>query len=218
MRRLRPFGPRALARRSTPRGFTLIELLVSISVIVILVGISIPAISGIRSRSQRKATEAFLQRLKLAIETYANDFGDFPPSDFDRAGLRKSNGENDGGEVLLRCLTTSAKSGPYVEFTEQELGNLDQDVLASKANPTRSTIQSQDLLEPHDVWSNAILYLHNRDYDKGGTIQVNGQPQKVSAHKHEKTQQYAGLTSFQLFSAGPDGEVGTDDDVRVWGE
>ncbi|MGE0711111.1 MAG: type II secretion system protein [Planctomycetota bacterium] len=200
------------------RRFTLVELLVVIAVIAILVGIAIPAMSGIRSRSQRKATEAFLQRLKLAIETYSNDFGDYPPSDFGRAGFpKKHNAENEGGEVLVRCLTTSAKKGPYVELTEQELGNEDMDMLGS-GNPTKSIIANQDLLEVRDVWNNAVLYLHNRDYDKGGTILVKGEPQHVSAHKHEKTGQYSGLTSFQLFSAGPDGEVGTDDDVWVAGE
>ena len=60
--------------------------------------------------------------------------------------------------------------------------------------------------------------MHNRDYDKGGTVNGNGQPATVKAHENEKTKQYSGLTSFQLYSAGPDGEVGTGDDVWVAGE
>jgi type II secretory pathway pseudopilin PulG len=200
------------------RRFTLVELLVVITVIVVLMGISLPVLSGIRKRSQSKATEAFFQRLKLAIESYANDFGDYPPSDFARVPLTKSNGENDGAEILVRCLTTSQKSGPYFTFEESELGNLDSDALTSDQNPTRTTIATRDLLEAVDVWGNAILYIHNRDYDKGGVIQTGGQSVKVDAHKNSKTKQFAGLTSFQLFSAGPDGEVGTPDDVRVMGE
>lgn len=201
------------------RRFTLVELLVVITVVIALVAISIPALSGIRSRSQRKATEAFMQRLKLAIESYSNDFGDYPPSSFRKLGIKKGNDDNEGGEVLVRCLTTSDRSGPYFDFKETEVGNTDQDSLRnSETSAAQSTLRTTELLEPLDVWGNAILYLHNRDYDKGGTLNVNGQPAAVKAHENEKTKQYSGLTSFQLYSAGPDGEVGTDDDVWVAGE
>lgn len=200
------------------RRFTLIELLIVITVIVILIGISIPALSSVRRSSQTKATKAFLDRLKLAIESYSNDFGDYPPSDFRRANLRRSNGSNDGAEVLARCLTTSQKGGPYMDFSETELGNVDADRLASDMNPQRSSFQTSELLEIVDVWGNPISYLHNRDYAKGETIDVPGQSKTVTAHRNEKTKQYSGLTSFQLLSAGVDGEVGTDDDVLVTGE
>ena len=201
------------------RRFTLVELLVVITVVIALVAISIPALSGIRSRSQRKATEAFMQRLKLAIESYSNDFGDYPPSSFRKLGIKKGNDDNEGGEVLVRCLTTSDRSGPYFDFKETEVGNTDQDSLRnSETSAAQSTLRTTELLEPLDVWGNAILYMHNRDYDKGGAINVNGKAATVAAHQNEKTKQFSGLTSFQLYSAGPDGEVGTDDDVWVAGE
>ena len=201
------------------RAFTLIELLVVIGVIAILAGIAIPALSGVRTRSQVQATEALLQRLKLAIESYSDAFGDYPPSTFRGAGLRGSNGENDGAEVLVRCLTSQAKGGPFVELRDEELCNTDGDALTSDANPTRSTFATRDLLEPADVWGNPLAYIHNAEYDRGATARlVLGGTAPVSAARSEKTQQLVGLNSFQLWSAGPDGVAGTEDDIRVWGE
>lgn len=201
------------------RGFTLIEMLVVIAVIAILVALSIPAISAIKRRSQVKATEAFFHRLRLQIEAYANDFGDYPPSSFKKLGLRKSNKQNDGVECLLRCLTTASKGGPYVELKDAQMGNADGDRLVKSGNPTNSVFKTRDLLEITDQWGSPIVYIHNTDYDRGGTMtKKGGGTANVPAAKSEKTGQFQGLTSFQLFSAGPDGEVGTHDDVRAWGE
>ncbi|MBL4845743.1 MAG: type II secretion system protein [Planctomycetes bacterium] len=199
------------------RGFTLVEILVVISIIALLAAISIPALSAVRRSSDTKATKAFLERLRLQIESYSNDFGDYPPSRASRIGYR-GNEVNAGSEILLRCLTTSKKAGPYFEFEDTQLGNTDQDSLAKGANPTRSVIRTAELLEIVDTWGNPILYLHNKDYDRGGQVLLPNGNVTVPAYSHEKTKQFAGLTSFQLWSAGVDGEVGTDDDVRVFGE
>lgn len=200
------------------RGFTLIELLVAIGVIVALVGLSFPAISAVRTRSQVRETDAVLQRIKLALATYAQDFGDYPPSGVKRVGL-KGNGQNDGCELMLRALSTKAKSGPYIQLDDKQLGNTDQDRLPTDKDPFGSTFMNRELLEVLDSWQNPVVYLHNADYDKGGaaTLQQGGLAQ-VPAGKSEQTGQYLGLTTFQLWSAGPDGAVGTDDDLRLWGE
>lgn len=199
-------------------GFTLVELLVVMAVIVVLLGLSLPAISAVRRKSQVRETEALMQRLKLALATYQQDFGDYPPSSFRRLGLR-GNGQNEGIELMLRCLTTRARTGPYVELEDGQLGNLDEDRLPSDADPTQSTMSTRELLEVLDAWRNPLVYLHNADYDQGGaaTLQQGGLAQ-VAAGKSEKTGQFLGLTTFQLWSAGPDGVAGTDDDLRLWGE
>ena len=205
------------------RGFTLVELLIVMAIIAILTGLAFPAMSAVRRRSQMKTQKALFDKLRLNIETYANDFGDYPPSSFKGIKLKGSNGQNEGGEVLARCLTTSARSGPYAEFSDEQLGNLDGDsISASKANPTRSVWSTPELHELLDVWGNPIAYMHNSEYDKGSLVTLPSgetrKPAQVTANKSEKTGQYSGLTSFQLWSAGPDGEAGTEDDVRAWGE
>ncbi len=204
-------------------GFTLIELLVVMGVIVVLAGLSIPAVSAIRKKSQVGETAAMLERLKLALATYQNDFGDYPPSSPRRLGLR-GNGQNDGGELLLRCLTTRRKTGNYIQLDDRFLGNVDGDRLPSADDPTGSAIASRELLEVLDTWGNPLCYLHNADYDKGGAVTLptpdgaGTQAVQVAARKSEKTSQYLGLTTWQLWSAGPDEQAGTDDDVFVWGE
>lgn len=198
--------------------FTLVELLVTIGVITVLLAISFPAVSAVRRRSQARETEALLQRLKLALATYQSDFGDYPPSSPRRLGLQ-GNGQNDGVELMLRCLSTRLKGGPYVQLEDRQLGNTDGDRLPSDRDPTQSTFETRELLEVLDSWQNPVLYLHNADYDRGGavTLQQGGVTQ-VGAAKSEQTGQYLGLTTFQLWSAGPDGVAGTDDDIRLWGE
>ena len=206
------------SRSRRRRGFTLIELLVAIGIIVILVGISFPAISAVRRRAQVRETDALLQRVKLALATYAQDFGDYPPSAPKRLGL-KGNGQNDGCELMLRALSTKAKSGPYLQLDDKQMGNADSDRLPTDKDPFGSTFLNRELLEIFDSWQNPVLYLHNADYDKGGaaTLQVGGVAQ-VAAGKSEQTGQFLGLLTFQLWSAGPDGAAGTEDDLRLWGE
>ena len=200
------------------RAFTLAELLVVVAIIGILTALAIPVMSGVRRRSQTKATAAFMERIRLALESYSNDFGDYPPSQMTRAGVTGANELNAGSELLVRCLTTSAKAGPYLEFDDASLGNTDGDSLSGSANPTKSVIRAQDLFEVVDVWGNPIMYLHNRDYERGCEVSLPGGNVNVRGYEHEKTKQFAGLTTFQLWSAGVDGVAGTDDDVRVFGE
>ncbi|MEZ6183861.1 MAG: prepilin-type N-terminal cleavage/methylation domain-containing protein [Planctomycetota bacterium] len=204
-----------MARSS--RGFTLVELLVVIGVIAILVGIAVPALSGVRTNAQRANTKNLITELSLAIENYQLDFGDYPPSTPKRAGIR-GNGENDGIETLLRCLTTQAKNGPYYEAKDERLGNTDVDFLA-RGNPTQSTIAALELFELVDDWGNPLVYWHNADYDlPASCTRIDGATIQASAGKAQKTGQYVDLTKFQLWSAGPDGEPGTDDDVTSWGD
>lgn len=203
--------------RRPRRGFTLVELLVVIGVIAILVGIAIPALSGVRRNAQRANTKNLITELGLAIENYQLDFGDYPPSTAKRAGLN-SNGKNDGIETLVRCLTTQAKSGPYFEFDDERLENSDVDALP-RGNPTNSSITVLELFEVVDDWGNPLVYWHNADYDKPAKcMKIDGELIEASAGKAGKTGQFADLTKFQLWSAGPDGEPGTEDDVTSWSD
>ncbi|MCA8921510.1 MAG: prepilin-type N-terminal cleavage/methylation domain-containing protein [Planctomycetes bacterium] len=204
-----------MSLRHRRRGFTLVELLVVIGVIAVLAALAIPALSGVRRNSQRANTKNLITELGLAIENYQLDFGDYPPSTPKRAGLT-SNGKNDGVEALVRCLTTQAKNGPYFEFKDDQLGNTDVDALP-RGNPTQSTIAVAELFEVVDDWGNPLVYWNNADYDKPATcVKIDGATIVASAGKAGKTGQYADLTKFQLWSAGPDGEPGTDDDVSSW--
>ncbi|MEM9662263.1 MAG: prepilin-type N-terminal cleavage/methylation domain-containing protein [Planctomycetota bacterium] len=64
-------------------GFSLVELLVAITVIVLLIGIMIPAISEVRSTTHRVICSSNVRQIGLGIAMYADDYeGLLPPSIF----------------------------------------------------------------------------------------------------------------------------------------
>ncbi len=61
------------------RGFTLVELLVVIAIIGVLVGLTVPAVFGVRAAFEKSATKFEIQALNDAIENYRSKNGDYPP-------------------------------------------------------------------------------------------------------------------------------------------
>jgi len=185
-------------------GFTLIEILVVIAIIAILSGIAFPVMSGVKRRSKAKATAVLITNLGLALDAYATDFGDYPPSTPKLVGL-PSNGINDGIECLVRCLTTKSKHGPYYDFHEEDLGNTDHDSLVV-GNPTNSSMTSRELYEVIDSFGRPLVYLHNADYDTGHKVQASeDEIVAVKGVKSAKTGQFHGFRTYQLWSLGVDG-------------
>jgi prepilin-type N-terminal cleavage/methylation domain-containing protein len=74
-----PTGAAARSARSASRGFTLIELLVVIGVIVILAGLSFPAMTAVKIAQARTRARAELSQIETAIETYKTKLGYYPP-------------------------------------------------------------------------------------------------------------------------------------------
>jgi prepilin-type N-terminal cleavage/methylation domain-containing protein len=60
------------------RGFTLLELLVVIGIIVVLIGLLLPAASGVRKQAQATNTRAQIGQLSAQIQAYFGDFNAFP--------------------------------------------------------------------------------------------------------------------------------------------
>jgi prepilin-type N-terminal cleavage/methylation domain-containing protein len=206
--------------RTFRQAFTLIEMLVVVAIVGILFSMSFAAFSGAGTAARISATNTFIEQLKSALENYSNDFGDYPPSSCKRAGLT-SNGTNDGIECLVRCLSTTRKNGPYFEFSDKQLLNADGDETATDG--PRSSFGVKVLHEAVDDWGHPIIYLHNKDYAKGQQVTElddNMEAKKVQAlgSKSKKTGQYNSLTSFQIWSCGPDGknDQGEGDDVKSW--
>lgn len=203
--------------RSAAAGFSLTELLVVIGLIAVLAALSVPAISAVRRRSQTQATRALMDRLRQGLEQYSLDFGQYPPSRPEALGLR-SNRQNDGIEALTRALSTRSKSGPYVELQGDELANCDQDLMPSGVDPTDAGPDTA-LREVVDVWGQPLVYIHHREYDAPAVTWLPGERTvEVRARQDAESGQFQGLTTYQLWSAGPDGEPDTEDDLVLWGE
>lgn len=198
-------------------GFTLLELLGVIVIIGILVGFLVPMLARMQESGKVKATEGFLTELATAITEYENEKGDYPASSWKDEWGPAPNSTNLGAEALVIQLFGSKWS---TSLAEDRLGNTDNDeskkALARFPKPT--------LFEIKDQWGNPIAYSHRRDYDHPQTytmLDAGGVPAGESvfkAHMNKQTGQYWNAKEFQLVSAGPDCEFGTDDDITSWKE
>jgi len=82
----------------TRRGFTLVEMLVVIGIILLLMGILLPAINRAYVQSVRSRIFADLQSIGTALEAYKQDFGDIPRV------VTQAGATNRGDSVLCRAL------------------------------------------------------------------------------------------------------------------
>jgi len=61
-------------------GLTIVEILVVVSIIALLVGMLIPALSVVRTTARETKQKAQLTTIELALTAFKNDYGDYPPS------------------------------------------------------------------------------------------------------------------------------------------
>lgn len=61
-------------------GFTIVEILTVITIIALLVGVLIPAITKVRTSVKETQQKAQLNVISMAIGAFRNDFGYYPPS------------------------------------------------------------------------------------------------------------------------------------------
>jgi prepilin-type N-terminal cleavage/methylation domain-containing protein len=207
------------ARDRLRSGFTLVELLAAIGIIAILAAMLFPALRAVQRKSREKAARATIDRLKLALEQYQADFGDYPPTTLGALGVA-TNGVNEGIESVVRCVTTTRERGPYFPAEEKELANTDEDTIAR--DPCASTIGSREAFELVDPWGNPFVYFHHRDYRGGQKIERYAFPVHgrlpCKPRPSEKTGQYPGAASFMVWSVGANGENedGSGDDITSW--
>lgn len=90
-------------RRTKARGagFTIMELLVVMSIIILLVGMLVPAVNIARRNAGDAATRTFLGSIAMGMEAYHRDHGDHVPSDYRLLKKKRSNDPDDNEETAM---------------------------------------------------------------------------------------------------------------------
>ncbi len=106
------------------RAFTLVELLVIISIIVLLIGILVPALTSFQRSAQRSKSLAIVHLIDGACKYYYDDFGDYPPSHIDNDVYQNwsDSGSWYGGQLIVLFLTGYA---PDIETKGDPFGDND---------------------------------------------------------------------------------------------
>jgi prepilin-type N-terminal cleavage/methylation domain-containing protein/prepilin-type processing-associated H-X9-DG protein len=99
--------------RHAAKGFSLVEILVAVAIIGILLGLLLPAIQAAREAARRGSCSNNLRQLGIAIQSYHNQHGRFPP----------------GAHLLTR------EFDPSIGWRVLILPQLDEDVLYDNIGP-----------------------------------------------------------------------------------
>ncbi|MFQ5685978.1 MAG: type II secretion system protein GspG [Candidatus Scalindua sp.] len=89
------------------KGFTLMELMVVIGIIIVIAATILTVLPGLREKTQRKATKAFINRMEIAIEQYYNDNRSYPTGDITNV------------KTALEPSDPTARQ--YIEFNDSEV-------------------------------------------------------------------------------------------------
>lgn len=137
------------------KAFTIVELLIVVTIIALLLGILLPSISMVRTKAKETAQKAQLATIGMALETFKQDYGDYPPSTlttrssyycgaqklvealvgWDLMGFNPNSAwyadgmDSAGSSVVYDSTSTpnlQARKGPYLELATASVFKLDK--------------------------------------------------------------------------------------------
>ncbi len=205
---------RILRASSPSAGFSLVEVLAVLAILGLLMSVAIMSTGRQTDRARVAETRARMAQLENLITSYELKFGDYPADTLKDLKIKSENDLNEGIEACVAALHSKDYPGGTL-LSEETLGNTDEDSTSTAFHREGSSY----LLEVVDSWENPIAYFHNSSYGSLGVIQlsepeIREDPERVvESVVSEKTGIHANSDSYQLISAGPDEEFGTEDDI-----
>lgn len=193
------------------RGFSLIEILVVITIIGLLLGMVAVAVSRQGQMGRITDCKARISQISLLLESYADRTGDYPPSRLSLIGVRDANDLNEGVETMVAALMAADYGGQRPN--ERWLINNDDD----SSQQVKLANGSRALLELSDPWESPIVYIVFGDYEREALYRLGAddlfEDVVVTGVRNPLTGAYHRFDGYQLLSAGPDGLLGTNDDI-----
>ena len=160
------------------RAFTLIELLGVITIALVLMGMLI-RVGGRTLRTSRiRGARAKMAALEVALDLYYQDWGMYPPT-VTGDGSQREDQHNGNGPYgvcnLVKALTTTRRTGPYIRFKEIDL------------------LQEAGTIYLLDSWGREYVYVCN---NRGMDYTYSGEGKLGPFHNTK---------SYDLYSFGPNG-------------
>jgi hypothetical protein len=126
---------------------------------------------------------------------------------------------NNGIESLTACLASRSKGDPHLTVRDDQFVNVDND--SASKNITNWYFGDFQLREISDGFGFALAYMHWKDYAKPSPstrrirVDPSGPEMSFDPTMSAATKTYLRPHKFQILSVGPDGKVGTADDIQA---
>ena len=108
-------------------GFTLVELLTTLAVIGILLGLLVPALHQVGKHAANVKQKAQFHAIGMAVETFRNDYGDYPPSTYVFGTTKYAVGSHHLAEALIGH--DGLGFHPLSQFRPDGKANIDSDMV-----------------------------------------------------------------------------------------